>query len=419
VGDMCYTYPGTLISAGRNFVPWNFSGSVSVEEVNETCSAVISFLPCKITPPPYDKDGFDFDFVTRFVEKLKIPFIAASESVFGTSFEYERGLHRRLRPEVVRYLRTVADHSQVVGTRGAYSAEVLRSLGIHNVEPIGCPSLYINGPALNPALACARPFDSIRRIAVCYSNYQKRTDSRIQDVLACAVANGYHYVEQSFNLLVKALYYPGSIEGTDLIEAQEIFHGLNELQALFCEDRVRYFTNYRLWREFLGAMDFAFGARMHGLTPAVQGGVRAMFIAIDSRVREICEFFELPFIAEQDLPRNIDTKALYDQADYGAAMAGYPRRYRAFLDFFVRNGVRPNCDESGRIHDFWEPEPLSDVQLGETQGIGPDDIRHFEQICELGKRMHEGVPSEAEMRIRELSQNWRATRTGLRTPSSS
>lgn len=416
-GDICYTYPGTLLSAGRNFGPWNFSAPAEV--VNEFFSKVVFFLPCRISAPPHDEDGFPFEEATRFVERLKIPFVTVSESVQTSDYDYDPEFHKRLRPKVLRYLRTLADRSHIVGTRGAYSADVLKKIGIQNVEVVGCPSLYINGPSMRSELLSPKPFGSVCEVAVCYSNYQFLENSRIRDVLSCAANHRYHYVEQSFNLLVKALHYPGFIEASDLVQAHRFYHGFDEIRTLFRKNRVHYFTNYHLWKSFLSNMDFVFGGRMHGLAPALHAGIPACFIAHDARVREICEFFDLPFIAERELPSRLNVEALYDQCDYRTAVVRYPEHYKAFLNFLVRNGVQPNCDAQGNILDHWEPDPLPEVQLSETCKRGAENGIFFDLLCVLGERLLEGsIPSTAlEARIRSISQLWYDTRVALGEPN--
>lgn len=413
-GDICYAFPGTLVAAGRNYGPWNFSAPAEV--VNEFFSQVVFFLPCRIAAPPHDDDGFPYEEATKFVEGLKIPFVTASESIQISDYDYDPTFHRRLRPTVVRYLHTLADHSTVVGTRGAYSADVLKKLGINNVEVVGCPSLYINGPSLHPALSKPRAFSSVEKVAVCYSNYQMNAHSRIREVLAHAAKHGYYYVEQSFNLLVKALHYPGFIEASDLVQAQNFFHGFQEIQTLFRDGHVHYFTNYQLWKEFLGTMDFVFGARMHGLTPAIQCGVPSLFIAHDARVREMCEFFDLPFLAERELPAQLVTEDLYHRCDYGAATKGYPGHYQAFLAFLAKNGVQPNCDAQGRIQNYWEPQPAPEVAAGETCVRKPYNGHFFDLLCTLGQDFLKGPSPELEARIRETAQLWYRTRVTLGEP---
>jgi hypothetical protein len=411
-GDTAYTYPGALLAAGRNFEAWDYV--MSAEEVNERYSHVVFIVPCRITPPPYDETGFPFDLVADFVERLKIPFTTVTESIQSPDYDYDPDLHRKLRGPVLRYIRVLASRSRIVGVRGSYSAEVLNALGIRNVEVVGCPSLYIHGPSLPESLRQHRPYEDLRRIGVCYSNHQMNPGSRIRDVLEVAAAQGHHYVEQSFNLVVKALFYPGRITAQDLLEARREFLDLKAVRTLYRENRLRYFTNYKLWREHFATMDFVYGARMHGLTLALRSGVKAAFVAHDARIREMVEFFRLPCTAERDLPRPFDARELYERCDYGPALAAYPAHYRAFLDFLTRNGIQPNVDAEGRIADFWEPEPYPEVRLGETRDRGRLDASFFDLLCGYAEVL-EACPG-LEPAVRNLAQAWYEARVTLGEP---
>lgn len=403
IGDIAYTYAGTLLTAGRNFETWNFS--MPVEEVNERYSRVVFFIPCRIAPPPHDADGYPYERITRFVEGLRIPFCSLTESIQSNDFEYRVDLHRLLSPTVIRYLHVLADRSPILGTRGHYSAEVLDALGIRNAIPLGCPSLYLNGPSLNPALNTIAQAANLRNVATCYSNYQENRHSRIADILRLTRDNGYHYVEQSFGLAAKALYYPGKIDASDVYRARHLYRDLDVLADLFAAGRIRYFTNYILWRDFLSQMDFVFGARMHGLTPAVQAGVPSLFIAHDARVREMCEFFELPFLAENELPATLRIEDFQEACDYSAVCASYPNRYSRFLEALRTAGIEPNVTDSGEIRDFWEPTPGPAVVAEETVPPGPEQAKWLRKICRLAAT----IPDrhfETMQDIGRIAQDW-------------
>lgn len=413
IGDICYTYPGTLIAAGSQHAAWNFS--TSAEEVNETYSRVIFFIPCRIAPPPYDKDGYPFETVTRFIEKLKIPFVSVSESIQSSAYEYENDFHKKIGPAVSRYLHTIADHSVSVGTRGTYSAEILGKLGIKNVEVVGCPSLYINGPELDEKLARTPDPNTVRNVAMCYSNYQKLERSRVADLLNMADQYDFHYVEQSFNLLVKAQHYPGLIEMGDLADANTVFHGLDSIRSLYRKDRIRYFTNYRLWKDFLAGMDFVFGARMHGLTPAIHSGIPALFIAHDARVREMCDFFDLPYIAESDIPDNADLDFFCSRCDYTRALSSYPEKYFAFLEFLEKNGIRPNVRSDGTIKDHWLPEPSPVVVSSEKRKTNDIDANFLDLLCSLAEQRISSNDARFDRCVRDIAQSWYDTRVAQGT----
>ena len=292
-GDIVYALAVTMLCAGKNHLAWNFSASAEV--VNEHFSQVVWAIPCRIAGQPFRRMVFPYELATKFIEQLNIPFTSVTESIQSNTYDYDPDFHKTLPPEVVRYLKTIAGKSRVIGTRGEYSAEVLNKLGIKNVRPIGCPSLYMNGPTLHSSLLQKKPFAEINKVAVTYSNYQLRSASLISETMSLAATKDYYFIEQTSNIVPKLLYYPAKITAEDFLQASQYYGGLDHLHALYAANKLRYFTNYGNWKAFLSQMDFVFGARMHGLTPALQSGVQAHFIAHDSRIREMCEFYKLPF----------------------------------------------------------------------------------------------------------------------------
>lgn len=380
IGDIAYAYAGALLASGRNFSAWNFR--MSAAEVNEKFSKVLFFMPCRIACAPFDEDGYPYELVTQFIEHLSIPFFSLGESIQTWSYDYDPAFHKSLSPKVTRYLKVIADKSPIVGTRGDYSADVLRKLGINNAVPLGCPSLYLNGPSLRESLLNVP--QAPERVAVCYSNYQGNSHSRIDDFLRMADRADYYYIEQAFGLMVQALYYPGKVTGADIHTARINYQNLAPVLSLLRKGRMRYFTNYSLWKDFLASMDFAFGARMHGLTPAIHAGKPAVFIAHDARVREMCEFFSLPFVAERELPKTLNIDFFLSRCDYSETRKRYQVAYRNFVQTLHRHGLGDNIDASGQIIDNWVPEPDSQVAEEERQvRCSSQELIYLEQQIEI------------------------------------
>lgn len=396
IGDIAYAHAGAALTSGRNFAAWNFR--MSAEEVNEKFSKVIFFVPCRIAPPPYDEDGYPYEIATRFIERLTIPFFSLGESIQTTSYEYDSNFHRSLSPIVIRYLNTIADRSPIIGTRGEYSADVLNKLGIKSAVPLGCPSLYVNGPNL-PSSLLHIPEDP-QRVAVCYSNYQGNLYSRIADVLRLAEQNNFHYVEQAFGLITQALYYPGKVTAADIYKARKTYIDLAPLVSLLKKQRVRYFTSYTLWKNFLGTMDFAFGARMHGLTPAVHAGKPAVFIAHDARVREMCEFFSLPFVAELDMPEKLDINFFLSRCDYSETGKRYQSAYIEFVETLRRYGLGANIGVDGRILEGLVMQPDTQVLWEEdTVRYTPSEIAALERQIDICS----SIPTEVFSKLSQIS----------------
>ena len=397
IGDIVYTYAGAMLTAGESFEIWNFS--MSAEEVNEKFSKVIFFIPCRIAPPPYSNDGYTYSKVIEFIEKLQIPFYSLSESIQSDSYEYEVDFHKKITPEVHRYLSVVSEKSPIVGVRGDYSAEVLNSLGIKNACPLGCPSLYVNGPQLKSALL--KVPDNPRKIAGAYSNYQGNQRSRINDFLNLLNNQDSYYVEQTFGLLAKCLYYPGKLQALDFYRAEIFYKDFLPIKSLLSKNKVRYFTNYTTWKRFLSGMDFVVGARMHGLTPAIHAGIPSLFIAHDARVREMCEYFDLPFIAESNIPSNFNIAYLLDKCDYSKAFTKYSVRYKNFVQVLKKIGLGSNFDSDGNIIEYWEP--AENISIAETE-LNPCftevDYSYFNEQL----KRYEEIPKYAFENILEIDK---------------
>ena len=374
-GDIVYALAITLLSAGNNNMAWNFSANAKT--VNEYFSKVVWAIPCRIAPPPFHLDGFPYEAATNFIKQLDIPFTSVTESIQSSTYEYDKNLHKTLSNKVVTYLKTISEKTITIGTRGEYSAEILNKLGIKNVEPIGCPSLYMNGPTLKEKLIRKKPFSDVHNVAVTYSNYQRRTESLIQNAMSIAASNGFFFIEQTSNVVPKLLYYPDKLDPIDLIEANKHYGSLDFLRTLYNTNRLRYFTNYGNWKDFISKMDFVFGARMHGLTPAIESGIPAHFIAHDSRVREMCEFFKLPFSPEHVFSgKMFDLHKLYESTDYSSAEKIYPDKYKNFLRFLTNNNINSNTDDNLEIMDKIDYTPSPGVEIELDPGTHKTASRH-------------------------------------------
>lgn len=402
IGDIAYAHAGALLTSGRNFSAWNCR--MSAEEVNEKFSKVVFFVPCRIANAPFDEDGYPYELATQFIERLRIPFFSLGESIQTRSYDYDPVFHKSLSPKVVRYLKVIAEKSPIVGTRGDYSTDVLHKLGIRNAVPLGCPSLYLNGPSLRESLLHVP--QAPERVAVCYSNYQGNPHSRIADFVRMADRAGYHYVEQAFGLMAQALYYPGKVTGADIHAARTNYQDLAPLLSLLRKGRMRYFTNYSLWKEFLASMDFAFGARMHGLTPAIHAGKPAVFIAHDARVREMCEFFSLPFVAEHELPETLNIDFFLSRCNYSETSKRYQVAYRNFVQTLRCHGLGDNIDVSGQIIDNWAPEPDAKVVEEESQvRCSSDELMFLEQQIEICAAIPDDVFNRLAQ-IKTIAHDW-------------
>ncbi len=52
------------------------------------------------------------------------------------------------------------------------------------------------------------------------------------------------------------------------------------------------------------------GPRIHGVMLAIQAGIPAICIAIDSRTEELCQTMKIPYILRQDFPEGLQKQDL-------------------------------------------------------------------------------------------------------------
>ncbi|MDP3615070.1 MAG: polysaccharide pyruvyl transferase family protein, partial [Rubrivivax sp.] len=104
----------------------------SPAEAQERCSQVV------IPAANWLWKDFDFGDIANFLEKTQLPV-----TIVGLGAQTnDRTITSPIHPNTMRLMRLIAERSATLGVRGFYTAEVLAANGIHNVEVIGCPSLY-------------------------------------------------------------------------------------------------------------------------------------------------------------------------------------------------------------------------------------------------------------------------------------
>ena len=97
----------------------------------------------------------------------------------------------------VRLLRVIADLSQSIAVRGAYTADLCRKYGVTNVELIGCQSAYVAGIA-NWGASAKGPYPPKKRLsAMCPSDRMKRHVLNLMMQAGCDIIGQGNPLEQA------------------------------------------------------------------------------------------------------------------------------------------------------------------------------------------------------------------------------
>jgi hypothetical protein len=252
---------------------------------------------------------------------------------------YEREV--TMTPGTKRFLSLLSERSTSIGVRGYYTAEVLAKIGIHNVDVIGCPSLFYHGardfkvvkPAINGrrlrAVAHVTPYGNLR--------------DGCSHLLSFAVRECEAYIAQSESFLT---FSPGTEARwsyfLQYFNDGDFSHA--EVEA-WMRRRVRFFFDIERWISYMAEIDFAVGGRFHGNMAAILAGTPALNLVQDSRTRELCEYLNLPYRFLQDFNGRESVDSLYDQTDFSFFNATFPLKYDIYRHFLEKNGLRTRLAE--------------------------------------------------------------------------
>jgi len=207
----------------------------------------------------------------------------------------------------------------VLGVRGYYAAEILNKHGIKNINVIGCPSLYLSG---NPNFAInnvAKP----EAISANFRSFHGKLKNHELAFLKYCASQDYSFIEQNQVTLTK-----------EMCGAKDYTIIRNWL-----DDKSSIFFSAKEWIDFMRPYDFNMGYRFHANVAALHAGVPSLFFAVDSRVREMCEFFKLPIIKPEEFDDRKDIGDYAALADYTEFNSNFARAFDNFKSFCRSNGV--------------------------------------------------------------------------------
>jgi hypothetical protein len=202
-----------------------------------------------------------------------------------------------------RWVEVIAAHAPSnqpnIGLRGEYTLQQLDRLGIKaQAVPMGCPSNFTN-----------LSFDYVEAV----SKKSKKKPSLV------ASAVGHPFTPPHADIERQVLNLVDQTEGTCIAqhglsmirmatgELDEIEPSLFETTRryfrpnlstedfkVWCRKRMLAFGDADSWMNWTKRYDFVVGPRFHGVMLAIQAGVPAGCIAIDSRTQEMCQTMGIP-----------------------------------------------------------------------------------------------------------------------------
>ena len=268
--------------------------------------------------------------LTSVIKRLRIPVVVLGVGA-QTTVDYDTGRLASIEPAVKAFVGAVLDRGPSIGVRGELTADYLSKLGFREVEVIGCPSLFLNGPhlavrdrepTLSPdalvALNVSPYLDAMGPIIARHLDRYPRLTYFAQDL-------------DTLRLLVDG-EPPNEAARPDALPR-------HWSHPLLSRGMTRLHIDPWPWIDDLATHDFSFGSRIHGNIAAVLAGTPAYVLAHDSRTLELARYFEMPHTVLPNVPPDVDAADLYVAADSGPMVTNHHRRFATFAGYLSRHGL--------------------------------------------------------------------------------
>lgn len=299
-----------------------------IEYINKNFDLIIS--PCANLFSKYFIAHLNF--YSDFFSNFKIPvFIlgVGAQSTKDYSFEFIKDIEAPAK----KYCKTILNTGGTLSLRGFFSAKVLTHLGFDDFEVIGCPSVFYNGKnfKISPQKCGKLEFNTV-------FNGNKIDEEKIQTLLtkhknSCFIDQNHYY---------DVLYNKKASENKLVIN-------------LMKEKRLRLFNDFYSWEKFLRTqkINFSYGSRIHGNFSAILSEIPAFLEVVDSRTRELAEFFEIPNSVEIDFNPNCDDLyELYKKIDYTKFNKNLSVKFDNLQAFLKKHGIENSLEDNSKYKQF-------------------------------------------------------------------
>lgn len=325
----CYTKPHHI----PNIWAYDYSKQEQdIEFINSECTHVFLMLQDQIRPVEGYNQQIPFEKLTDFLKKINKEIITVGigcnqyyawdgqTNSFIVNNELEKDFCAKLNPQLVKFLRFLADKTSVIGVRGSYTQSVFEQLGIHNTQIIGCPSFY-----------------EMRENRVLH----KKPFKEVQHILLLEPYNIFSSDYSPLTLDFKGLDYDYNIQDEKAF-IQVLFDGdatafSQEEIAYLNQHKYHLFSSIADWKAFASRHDMAFGYRIHGTILALNSGVPCLFTPPDIKGFEMAEFLKIPHDSTLISEKNIEK--IYDRIDVDSLNRAYPALYQNYVSFLAKHNV--------------------------------------------------------------------------------
>jgi len=292
----------------------------------------------------YINPTMDWGNLPEVIERSKTPVVA-----FGIGAQAPRYESVKVSKQTTRFLKIISERSDSIGCRGKFSASILNDMGIKNVTPIGCPSIFRSN---NPKLSIAWPpqqisrvgFTSTRGFSPGYCDNALLATKFQLDTLKELDSKYETYVLSQGEMAEKIFFYRAYEQMDRARESMRLSRwDLAEmpwLEKLYWRG-VFFGTSPLEYENMVKYCDLLIGLRLHGNIIGLSLGIPAIYITYDSRTRELVEQFSIPSYDILD-PTPFSVRDYLVDDTFRTFNQRFAINYGVIRNFLTKNGVQNN-----------------------------------------------------------------------------
>lgn len=264
---------------------------------------------------------------TKLIKSLSIPCVVIGIGV-QAPLNKIHDIHFDFDDDVRAFCEAVLEKSKTIGVRGEITKKYLVDCGVKEdkIKVIGCPSIFVHGEDFIPLKK--KPFKELKPIS--FNSSQYNVKAPLINRWLEEYPDSWFIPQNTWELVMLYTGYQSvALKNQYCVQSNS---------KLFKEGRIRSFTDTDSWISYLaGHAGLSVGTRIHGNVAAIIAGVPTLIIAPDTRVKEICEFFAIPYLAQNEAVSDMSLEDWYNKTDYEPYNDRYEEALSIYKAFWKEN----------------------------------------------------------------------------------
>lgn len=333
--------------------------------------------------------------IRKVFSAIKIPVYIIACGAQADSYEDLDKLVEQIGEPSKRFISAIYNTGGEFALRGNFTKAFFTKLGFPTAVVTGCPSLYQMGPSFK----VDGPIKDLTPEKIIINGKIKY----FEKILQALPKSIYIDQDQYFAPLFEPNYLMQHGRGSFLRSAAifEYLYGAYSAQLL-AENRIIMMPDMGPWFSYLRYHGFQYsvGTRIHGNIMSILCNIPSTVVAIDTRTKEIAEFFNIPYY---DLTEGTKKKhfcpdkifELYQQANYTKFNKNFRSKYENYVGFLRQKGIVQHINyENEFFNDRFNFSEVSSINKYEFIKYA-NKLRKYripiyigKQVLELKNKLH-------------------------------